>query len=608
MSESDRHLGMNRKITRRNLIHGLGIAALGLSLPAGLAGRRLSPADAKTAGRYYPPTLTGLRGSHPGSFEVAHELALESKDFDTGKDLGEDYDLVVVGGGISGLAAAYFYRQRFGKDSSILILENHDEFGGHATRNEFHQGGPMRLVWGGDFNLEYSAFSEQGNALLTGLGVDIDRLLKHNDFNYGNDGRLGPAIYFDAETYGRDVLVPGFTPRWGDFASILKGIDSVPLRQESRDSLKRFYSLRADMLEGRSPEERRQFLRQISYLDFICQYGGLTEEAADIFYNATHGYWGVGADSLSVAECAGAGLPMAHLLGGEPDTSGSIGGEIVHFPDGTASLARLLVRALIPGVAAGQGMDDIVTAAFDYSQLDRSESPIRLRLNSTVVRVNETDGAVSVSFIRDGKTANVKGRTCVLACYHSMIPYLCPQLPAAQLEALAYQVRRPLLLTNVLIRDTRAADKLGISGAYCPGRLHGATWLVKGIEVGGYRHDWQDPGAAVMQFWGSVAPVRRGMDIRSQHRSSRMRMLAMKFEDFEREVRTVLDGMLGPAGFSAADDILAITVNRWPHGYAYDYLDLWDPEWPPGEAPHEIARKPFGKITFANSDAPAPTP
>jgi spermidine dehydrogenase len=605
MSKSDRQLGMSRNITRRDFIHGTGLVALTLGLPSGVAGGQPSPAPAETASRYYPPTLTGLRGSHPGSFEVAHELALESKHFDSGEDLGEEYDLVVVGGGISGLAAAYFYRQRFGKDSRILILENHEDFGGHATRNEFHQGGPMRLVWGGDFNLEYSAFSERGNALLSELGVDIGRLLEHNDFNYGDDGELGSAIYFDAETYGRDVLIPGFTPRWGDFASILEKIDAVPLSQKSRDSLKRFYSVRTDVLEGRSPEERQQFLRQISYIDFIRQYGGLTEEAAEIFFNATHGYWGVGADSLSVAECEGAGLPMAHLLGGEPDTSGSVGGEVVHFPDGTASLARLLVRALIPAVADGQGMDDIVTAAFDYSKLDRPESPIRLRLNSTVVQVSEKDRSVRVSFVRDGKTANVKGRSCVLACYHSMIPYLCPQLPTAQSEALAYQVRRPLLLTNVLIRNTKAADKLGISGAYCPGRLHGATWLVKGIEVGEYRHDWEDPGVAVMQFWGSVAPVKRGVDIRRQHRSSRMRMLAMDFEDFEREVRTVLDGMLGPAGFSAADDILAITVNRWPHGYAYDYLDLWDPGWPPGEAPHEIARKPFGSITFANSDAGA---
>ena len=164
---------------------------------------------------------------------------------------------MVVGGGLSGLAAAYFFRQRFGKDSRILILENHDEFGGHATRNEFHQGGPMRLVWGGDFNLEYRDFSEQGNALLTDLGVDIDRLLERNDFNYGTDGKLGPAIYFDAETYGRDVLIPGFTPRWGDFASILGKLDAVPLSRESRDSLKSFYAARKDVLEGRSPPVRR---------------------------------------------------------------------------------------------------------------------------------------------------------------------------------------------------------------------------------------------------------------------------------------------------------------------------------------------------------------
>jgi spermidine dehydrogenase len=276
MSKSDRQLGMSRNITRRDFIHGTGLVALTLGLPSGVAGGQPSPAPAETAGRYYPPTLTGLRGSHPGSFEVAHELALESKHFDSGEDLGEEYDLVVVGGGISGLAAAYFYRQRFGKDSRILILENHEDFGGHATRNEFHQGGPMRLVWGGDFNLEYSAFSERGNALLSELGVDIGRLLEHNDFNYGDDGELGSAIYFDAETYGRDVLIPGFTPRWGDFASILEKIDAVPLSQKSRDSLKRFYSVRTDVLEGRSPEERQQFLRQISYIDFIRQYGGLT--------------------------------------------------------------------------------------------------------------------------------------------------------------------------------------------------------------------------------------------------------------------------------------------------------------------------------------------
>ncbi len=597
MSKSDERLGMHRAITRRDVIHGAGLAALGLGLGC-RPGPTSSPAE-----RDYPPTLTGLRGSHPGSWEVAHELAREGKSFDAGEDLGEEYDLVVVGGGISGLAAAYFYRQRFGADARILILENHDDFGGHAKRNEFHQGGPMRLAWGGVFNLEYPYFSDRVNSLLAELGVDIDQLLENDDFTYGDDGELGQATYFDAETYGRDALVPGFAPRWGDFAAILGAIDNLPLSEESRASLRRFYARRTDLLAGRSPEERREFLRRISYLDFLREHGGLTDEAALIFYNATHGYAGVGADSLSAAECEGAGLPMVHLLGDEPSTAGSVGGKVAHFPDGNASIARLLVRALIPAVAQGTG--DVVAADFDYAQLDRAGAPVRLRLSSTVVNAEERDGGVRVSFLREGRTASVRGRDCVLACYHSIVPHLCPQLPAEQREALSYQVKRPLLVTNVLLRSSRALDEQGVSGAYCPGRLHGAAWLVKGIGAGTYRHDWDDPEAAVMQFWGAIPPTTSGLNIREQHRSSRMRMLTMAFEDYEREVRTVLDGMLGSGGFEAADDILAITVNRWPHGYAYEYLDLWDPEWAPGEAPHEIARRPFGRIAFANSDAGA---
>jgi len=605
MKKTDRRLGMDRDITRRDFVHGAGLAALGL----GLAGSRVG--TAQTEAPYFPPTLTGLRGSHPGSFEVAHELARERKPFEHGEDLGEEYDLVVVGGGISGLAAAYFYRQQFGPESRILVLDNHDDFGGHAKRNEFHQGGPMRLAWGGVFNLEYPSFSDRVNTLLGELGVDIERLVEGDDFNYGDDGELGVATFFDAETYGQDVLVPGFTPRHGNFQNALERIDDMPLSEASRESLRRFYSTRTDVLEGRSPDERKAFLSGISYSDFLREYGGLTEEAVNIFFNATHGYSGVGADSLSVAECEAAGLPMLHLLGGNHDQiTGSVGGEVAHFPDGNASIARLLVRSLIPQVNRSQGaeprgMDDIATAEFDYSQLDRPSSPVRLRLNSTVVKVSEQADAVRVSFVRDGQNASVTGKRCVLACYHAIIPHLCPELPAPQKEAMRYQVKRPLLLTNVLLRSSKAADELGVLGAYCPGRIHGATWLVKGIELGDYKSRWDDQGPAVMQFWGSLAPAAKGLSIRTQHRTSRMRMLAKSFEDYEREVRTVLDGMLGSAGFSSADDILAITVNRWPHGYAYDYLDLWDPDFAPGEAPHEIARQPFGNIVLANSDAGA---
>ena len=222
-----------------------------------------------------------------------------------------------------------------------------------------------------------------------------------------------------------------------------------------------------------------------------------------------------------------------------------------------------------------------------------------------MVNVSNMDAGSSVTYVNQEQVLRVKSRHTVLACYHVIIPHLCPEMPLEQKEAQKYQVKRPLILTNVLLRDSKAFDTLDISGAYCPGRLHGALWQVKGVNTAGYRHDWDDAGPVPVMFWGSVAPPDASLTAREQHRVSRSLLLAMSFEDFEREVRTVLDGMLGPAGFDVQKDILAITVNRWPHGYSYNYLDLWDPDWPDGQAPHEIARQPFGNIAIANSDAGA---
>jgi spermidine dehydrogenase len=593
---------MNRDISRRDFIHDVSLASVGFTLP--ITG--FGAGDPGGPDRYYPPTKTGLRGSHPGSFEVAHALITEGRHFENARDTGEAYDLVVVGGGISGLSSAWFYRKLFGADSRILIIENHDEFGGHARRNEFHQGGEMRLAWGGVFNLEYTSFSDTVNDLIAELGIDIHRLLERYDFNYGGDGKLGPAVYFDAETYGHNALLSGFSLRYAGDLDLIDKLDAVPLDQASIDSLKKFYLMKTDVLRDMSDRERKTFLSEISYIDFIKEYGGLTDEAARLFVKTTDGYWGVGADNLSVSECYWAGLPIDHLLGGEIDSVEKGFNEgIAMFPDGNASVARLLVRGLIPGVADGNTMDDIVTADFDYSKLDRPGSPVRLRLNSTVVNVDEDDEGVHVRYVNNGETLEVKSRHCVLACWNGMIPYLCPQLPGKQKEAQAYLEKRPLVLTNVLLRSSEAADRLGISGAYCPGRLHASTWLVKGINVGDYQHEWSDDGSVVMMFWGLVPPSTPGLPPKEQHRESRRKMLAMGFEDYEREVRTVLNGLLGPGGFDVSKDVLAITVNRWPHGYAYDYLDLWEPDWPAGQAPHEIARKPFGNITIANADSGA---
>ncbi len=121
---------------------------------------------------------------------------------------------------------------------------------------------------------------------------------------------------------------------------------------------------------------------------------------------------------------------------------------IYHFPDGIGSVPRLLVRALIPGIAPGNTMEDVVLAKFDYTKLDDNSSPTRIRLNSTAVHVKNTGNAansdgVEVTYVRGGKACIAQANHCILACWNMMNPYLCPELPAAQKEGLAYNVKVP---------------------------------------------------------------------------------------------------------------------------------------------------------------------
>jgi spermidine dehydrogenase len=599
VKKTDQQLGMDRPVTRRDFVHDVGLAALGASLPIGLGATpsARNPSD-------YPPTKTGLRGSHPGSFEMAHALAREGKRFPPPRDLAETYDLVVVGAGISGLAAAHFYRQRYGESARILILENHDDFGGHARRNEFHQGGKMRLSLGGTHNLEHWKFSDTVNGHLESLGIEVDSLLRAKEFRYGHNSRNGPALWFDEDSYGENRLVTGCSRKHGGPSDPVRSIDQFPISPKARLQLTRLYTRRANVLAGMNKDEARNYLSDISYTDFLRQHGGLGEEAVQLFDNAAHGSWALETRSMSAAEGLDDGLPGLNLLGHD-GSSEDRDYPVAMYPDGNASVARLQVASLIPQVAPGTTADNVAVAKFDYSQLDRPGSPVRLRLSATAIHAENAGQGVQVSYLQQGQSLRIKARHCVMACYHVIIPHLCPDLPANQREAMNYQVKRPLLLTNVLIRSSAALDKLGIDRVSCPGRMHSDVFMFKGINTGGYTHHYGDGGPVPLVFWGTVAPPKDVVDVKDQHRASRAKMLALTMEDYEREVRTVCDGMLAPAGFDVKRDILAITVNRWPHGYAYDYLDLWDPKWAPGEAPHEIARQPFGDIVMANSDAGA---
>ena len=606
--KSDKELGMHTGISRRDFVQGMAVGVAGV---AGMGSAPLSQAVAEasaTAGgsshaNDYPPSKTGLRGSHPGSYENAHALALEGKGFPEARALDERYDLVVVGAGISGLAAAHYYQQRFGSDARILILENHDDFGGHARRNEFHQAGNMRLSMGGVHNLEWWNFSDNVWAFMKDFGIDVQAMREQRDFAYGRTAKYDSSMWFDKETFGVDKLVTGLAIDVPGGASDAK-IDEIPISEEGRASLKRLYARTDTVLDEMGEQAREDYLRSISYPEFLKTYGGLTDDAIALFNKLLHGGWGAEMRALSAQEVLEEGFPGYQLVGLDVG-EGRWDYPVAMWPDGNASLARLQVARLIPEVAPGTSAENIALASFDYDQLDKPERAVRLRLSSTVVNVSEANDAVAVSYIRDGEVVSVQARHTVLACYHVIIPHLCPQLPAAQREAMKYQVKSPLFLTNVLIRNTDALDVLGIDSVRCPGRLMENIFTFRGINTGGYVHPIDDTGAVALVMWGMPSPPDSAITRDDQHRASRAIMLGLSFEDYEREVRRVLDGLLGPAGFDVANDILAITVNRWPHGYSLEYLDLWDDDWPPGEAPHEIARQPFGRITIANADAGA---
>jgi spermidine dehydrogenase len=283
---------------------------------------------------------------------------------------------------------------------------------------------------------------------------------------------------------------------------------------------------------------------------------------------------------------------------------------IFHFPDGNASIARLLVRKLIPRTADGTTMDDIVLAKFDYSKLDEEDSSVRLRLNSTVVRL-EHDGSlndaehVSATYVNEGRAYRVRGKHCVMAGYNAMIPHMCPELPAEQSEALAFAIKAPIVYTSVLLRNWRAWKKLGIGFFASPGAYYVVSMLDFPVSMSGYEFSASPDEPIVVHMERFAVGDDPNATRREQRLAGRRELFATSFETLERETRRQLAGALAGGGFDPAEDIAAITVNRWGHGYSYRYQPRWDSGYEGDEAPHVVGRRRLGRISIANSDAGA---
>ena len=610
---------MSEKITRRDFLNGVALTTgAGVLAPSNLWALESLEADAVNA--TYPPTLTGMRGSHAGSFEVAHALAREGRKPARYDALEEHYDLVVVGAGMSGLAAAYYYRQQVGPDARILILDNHDDFGGHAKRNEFHHEGRMVLSLGGAQNLDNPGnYSDHAGALMIELGIDADAIAAM-DANTPDDFLLGGKLNANVGMSmpgadGKHVNVDGhwykFMHGRGDYAAAVR---QLPISADEQDRLIAFFGGAEDFLDDLSLGEQFDYISSVSYNRFLMDKVGLSQQSIAMFDGHLLVLNGVSGWQHTVLEAISAGAPGLRAMGWVTNFVDSlaammIGGvaEIRMFPDGNASVARLIVQKLIPSVAPNmQGIADVAVAQFNYGALDRENQSVRLRLNCTVVGVRETaDDRVVVEYVRGGNPLSVTASHCVLACYNNLIPHLCPEMSEQQKAGLSYGVRSPFVYANVLLNNGQAFSKLNLTFTHCP---HDAFQWVSSAPTtsnGGYEppRGPEDPMAVFMM--GSPTPAVEGSSARELCRAGRYKIYSTTFAQYEAQIRQQLQSLLGQYGFDHETDIQAITVNRIPHGYAYSYLGLDDPEWEEGKAPHEIGRAQFGRISIANSDSEA---
>lgn len=599
-------------ITRRDFINGFALSVSAGSALSPLELLAMSGPDAP-----YPPALDGMRGSHVGSFEVAHALARERKTWPRPKALTDDpYDLIVVGGGLSGLSAAFMFRQKTGPSARILLLDNHDDFGGHAKRNEYTVDGKTIIGYGGSQSIDTpSSYSPASAAVLRDIGIDTDRFYEYFDQSYFSDRGLGRGVYFSKERYGRDSVNPDVIrayegTRAADPAAI---IDDYPMSDAAKQDFIQLLTEPRDYLAGMNNDKKIALMRRISYSDYMREYVGAHEEVVGYCRDMLRGLWGFGFDALSALEGARFGMPgTEHLDYSDPPTARAAFDEpyIFHFPDGNAGIARALVRRLVPAAVPGEdSMEGLVASRVDYSQLDRRSNTTRIRLNSTAIDARHVDGrsAVDVTYVQGKSAYRVRGRHVILACYNHMVPHLCPELPDEQAAAIKVAQKIPLAYINVLLRNSKAFENVGYHSFYVPqADLMHSFGLDFPVSMGDYRfaRTAQDP----IVVHGSFAPTApdQGLTERQQHVVGRQRMYEMTFQDFETQIVRQMSGALGSGGFDAERDIAAITVNRWPHGYAYEYNELYDPpEWTQQDGPHRLGARQLGRISIANSDAEA---
>jgi spermidine dehydrogenase len=671
-----------RGISRRQFLDGAAISAAGMAVAAaspGLTGAQAATI-ARTGGGsalppgYYPPRSTGITGQPNNVISSVMKIdglpnptdvhsseggpGIKQPAFNT----GETFDVVVVGAGISGLSAAKYYQDRFGPGARILLVDPLPDFGGHAHRNEFHTrdattgSDVMMLRYGGAINFDSpGSWSETSGALLDVppsqagldildyLGVDLRNFPSTSGPGIPGSAGLSAHLLFPREEWGTDSVHRGrFEPNtaagWQAYANRL------PYDQAARDAIVRIQTDQSTdwigLRHGTSmtPAQRLHLLTTISYKQWLMDYLGAPEQAIREYQRGSHGLLGAGAQVVSAADCYMLGRPgfsAANLLpdptevadagfpgiGRTPQMDNRTGTDLPgrSFPDGNASVARLLVSRLIPAAFpdGAPGQEDVVTARCDYQQLDQQSSRVRLRLNSLVYRVvpgGVGGGMAKVEYqdTNTGAASFVLARHVVMACWHRVTAQVVQGLPQRQVDDLSYARKVPLIYARASLNNWRAFADAGINS----------------ISPRGNSQFWDSISLAAGQRFGSVygptpnTPdrpallqfnvVTTGHDTTPQlgaYEVGRQKLLEMSFDDLENSLYDMIDRTVNAKGgdFDPERDIDEIMINRWNYGYAHELTSLWDPSvyGAYADQPQRRAKEPFRNIAIANADSQA---
>jgi spermidine dehydrogenase len=595
----DDRLGMNEPISRRDFVNGALLAGAGLLIPGG-AHAEISPADAfdgysgigdyrHSNGNTYD-VLTTAHAMRDGKFERRIANAI---------DTGEIYDLVAVGGGISGLAAAVFFQKY--KGGRCLVIDNHPVFGGEAKRNEFvvdghhlvaHQASAIFLVpqKGGYTDRFYEMIGMDRSALSyqTWRGPSPEMPLHQSPYaepkNYGF--WFGPEF---GKPRGFWVMDP-----WG------RKLEGAPLSETVKAELMRRRTFHDD--SPRPQTEGDAISRQLDSITLeqhlMTRYQISRETVRRFLSPVEGGGYGLGPDVLS-AYCNYA--IETEFPGDGDDTLGD-----QMFADGNSGFARLMVKTLIPNAFAGpRTVDDVWRNRIRFAELDRARQPTRIRLNATVVRVEHAGNPSSaphvvITYVKGGRLFKVKARAVVMAGGNWTTKHIVHDLPASHRDAYAQFYRSPCLMANVAVRNWRFLYKMGMSGCRWFEGLGNYLSVRKMATIGGMTPTIGPDSPTVLTI--KILFAQPGLPIGEQGSRGRAKMLGTSFALYERALREQLGDMFAPGGFEPRRDIAGIILNRWGHAYV-------NPQ--PGfffgvngkPAPRDILRdRSHGRIAFANTD------